>query len=246
MARTITTIVAAMAVIGGGLPAVPAAAMGQERDLVGARASSGESEMQSRGYRVAKTQGLTQYWWHDGRKVCVRTDTYDGRYQNVTSASSGDCGKGSNGGDVAAGVIAGAAVVGLIAALSSHHKNSNDAHRNDTHDSEYQRGYQDGLYGASYDRNDSEGYHEGFMAGESEAQNRRASNSRYVRGAPQASQSACMQRGDQYLNVPYGSTVPVSVYDKGRGIYEITVASGHYRARCTVDSYGNVQGMKPY
>lgn len=244
MIRTSITSATALALATAGMPAT---AFAQERDLVDARASSGESEMQRRGYKVARTDGLTQYWWHDSRRACVRTTTWNGRYQTVTSVSADDCRKGgSNGGDVAAGVIAGAAVVGLIAALSSHHKKSNDAHRNDTHDAEYQRGYQDGLYGATYDRNDTEAYHEGYMAGEAEAQNRRASNSRFVRGAPQPSQSACMRRGDQYLNVPAGSTVPVSVYDLGRGQYEITVASGHYRARCTVDGYGNVQTMNPY
>lgn len=58
--------------------------------------------------------------------------------------------------------------------------------------------------------------------------------------------TASAQERDQYLNVPAGSTVPVSVYDLGRGQYEITVASGHYRARCTVDGYGNIQTMSPY
>ncbi|WP_206030317.1 hypothetical protein [Roseomonas sp. AR75] len=67
-------------------PAAPSVA-----DLVGARGSSGESELQSRGYTPARTRGLTAYWWHLGG-ACVRVVTNQGRYQTVENVAASNCG----------------------------------------------------------------------------------------------------------------------------------------------------------
>lgn len=220
----------------------PVAVLAQENDLQGARAPGAESEMQRRGYSMTRTSGGAQFWWNDRTDTCVRVVVWQGRYQTVARASSSDCGKGGP----SAGAVVGAAVaVGLIAALAGH-KKQHDNNTSAAHDAEYSRGYNDGLYGAHYDQNDSEAYHDGYMAGESEASNRRASNRPYVRSAPQVSRDACTRSGDQYLNMPAGTTIPVSVTDIGRGQWSIAVAAGHYRARCTVDSRGNVSDMNPY
>jgi hypothetical protein len=69
----------------------PPAAAPSVADLVGARASSGESEFQARGYTPARTRGLTAYWWH-ASGTCVRAVTANGRYATVAAARPADCG----------------------------------------------------------------------------------------------------------------------------------------------------------
>lgn len=219
----------------------PIAAIAQERDLQGARAPGAETQMQARGYRLEKTSGGAQFWWNERTRTCVRVVVWQGRYSTVTRASDGDCGKG---GPSAGAVVGTALAVGLIAALASHKKKHSDS--DDAHDRDYERGYNDGLYGAHYDRHDSEGYHDGYLAGESEAQNRRAYNRPYVQGAPRESREACKRSADDFQNVPRGTSVPISVSDRGRGMWEMTMASGSYRSRCIVDSRGSVQRMEPY
>ena len=61
-------------------------------DLKDARASSGESEMESRGFTRARTQGLTAFWWHAPSRTCVRTVTANGRYATVATAAAASCG----------------------------------------------------------------------------------------------------------------------------------------------------------
>lgn len=61
-------------------------------DLVGARGSSGEMELQKRGYSPAVTKGLTTFWWHPAG-TCVRVVTAQGRYKTVEPASGVQCGK---------------------------------------------------------------------------------------------------------------------------------------------------------
>lgn len=76
-------------------PAAAAAAPGAApsvADLRGARASSGEGEMQRRGYTVARQRGLTAYWSHPAGS-CVRTVTSGGRYTTVAAARPADCGR---------------------------------------------------------------------------------------------------------------------------------------------------------
>lgn len=221
----------------------PIAVVAQENDLQGARAAGAESELQRRGYSLAKTSGGSQFWWNSRTDTCIRVNVWQGRYQTVARASSSDCGKGGP----SAGTVVGAALaVGLIAALASHKKRKGDDRPDAAHDAEYERGYNDGLYGAAYDRRDSEGYHEGYIAGETEAANRRANNRPYVRSAPQAARDACARRGDEFQNAAWGTSVPISVNDLGRGMWQITVATGHYRSLCTVDSRGIVREMNPY
>jgi hypothetical protein len=212
-------------------------------DLIGARGSSAESELEARGYKFAKNLGSAALWWNDRTRTCASVAVDNGRVQSIQSASAGDCGK--SGGNAAAGVVAGAAMVGLIAALSGHHKSSNDRYNNSAYNTEYERGYNDALYGNHYASNDSQGYHSGYMAGEAERNNRRHSNSVLVRGAPAAAQNACKERGDQFWGIPMGSTVPVDVFDYGQGNYEVTVASGHRRANCSVNVQGRISDFLP-
>lgn len=213
-------------------------------DLIGARGSSADGVLNARGYSQV---GNTSYWWSSGEKTCVNYRVGNGRVTNLDTVDKASCNQGGSSNDAAAAAIVGVAAIGLAAALASHHK-KND-HTTPTHDSEYQRGYNDALYGNHYDNNDSEGYHSGYMDGEAQRNTQRATNSSYMRGdasAPVGAKQACAARGDQYLGMPAGTSVPVNSLNLGNGAYEITVAAGNYKARCTVSASGAVREMNPY
>lgn len=58
----------------------PSAGAPAWRDLNGARGSSGEAELQRRGFEVSRTQGLTTFWNHIPSGTCLRVVTRQGRY----------------------------------------------------------------------------------------------------------------------------------------------------------------------
>ncbi|MES2032761.1 MAG: hypothetical protein V4466_01170 [Pseudomonadota bacterium] len=217
------------------------------RDLVGARAGQAEGEFQARGYTFVRTQGggnSKRSYWRRGDH-CVQVTTADGRYQSIDRMSRDDCDRGgSSSGSDAAAVAAGVAIVGLAAAIAAHNKRDHD--KGADHDNEYQRGYQAGLYGGDYDRHDSEAYHDGFIAGETEGSNRRYASSRHVDDAPYAAKQACAREADEYQSRPYGSSVAISVRALGRGDYEMTMATGSYRSICVASSSGVVRSINPY
>lgn len=239
--------VAAMAGVALLGASVPAAAQTPPdlRDLVGARAGQAEGEVQRRGYVFVRTQegGSTKWsYWRRGDD-CVQLTTRDGRYASIDRAERDQCGAAHGGSNAAAAVIAGAAVIGLAAALAHHNRNHDN--RNDSHDADYSRGYQDALYGATYDRNDSEAYHDGYLAGESERSNRRASNTDHVRRAPWAAQQACSARADDFQNRPRGSSTPISVREED-GDWRMVMGTGPYRSVCVVSDDGRVRSIDPY
>lgn len=67
-------------------------------DLVGARASSGEAELESRGYswRSTEKQGSDSYayWRNDRSGECVVVRTSNGRYASIATAMEMSCEKG--------------------------------------------------------------------------------------------------------------------------------------------------------
>jgi len=67
-------------------------------DLVGARGSSGEQAMESRGYAYVTMTHGTQYWWNAASKTCVGIRVADGRYKSVSSAGAERCGQHGGGG----------------------------------------------------------------------------------------------------------------------------------------------------
>ncbi len=72
------------------------------RDLVGARAVGGESELASRGYvNVGGQSGDDRkwtYWWNERRGVCLSVTAMNGRYDAITATPAPDCHKGGGGG----------------------------------------------------------------------------------------------------------------------------------------------------
>lgn len=244
-AITLSTVLAATAVL-------PAAAQtpGRLSDLVGARAGQSEGELIRRGYEATGRNevvgdGRLTYWRRGDE--CVAIMTRDGRYASINQAGRSECGGGSGHDNDAGAAVAAVAIVGLVAALASHNRRHGDDDRHPNHDDEYQRGYQAGLYGSDYDdRHETEGYHDGYLAGEAEAVNRRNSNSRWVRQAPRSAQNACSHRADDFQNSPRGSSVPISVRDLGRDQWEMTMGTGSYRSVCRVTSDGRVLSIDPY
>lgn len=65
------------------------------RDLVGARGSSGETELIRRGYVNAGGQTgddrVWTYWWNAQRGVCLSVVTMNGRYDSIITTPAPDC-----------------------------------------------------------------------------------------------------------------------------------------------------------
>lgn len=241
MKKLVSTAISASLVLSSLTCTAPALADPSSlRDLVGARGSSAESELSARGYALSNTIGSANMWWNDRSRTCVSVAVDNGRVASIQSASTNDCGKRASSSDAVAGIIAGAAAAGLIAALSGHHKHTDNRNNNAGYNSEFERGYNDAMYGSHYARNDSEAYHSGFMAGEAERSNRRHANSHIARGAPAAAGNACINKGESEWGVPPGSVSVVSNSEYAPGNFEIVLATGHWRARCLVTASGQV------
>lgn len=240
--RTLLSVALAVAVSGPALAQFPDGL----RDLVGARAGQGESEIRRRGYTAVRTEpgrnSTITYWRRGGE--CVQVVTRDGRYATMVNASRSYCGgSSSSNSNSTAAVVAGVAIIGLAAALAAHKQSHKDADRG--HDDEFQRGYRAGSDGAPYDvRSETEAYHEGYLAGDGERDNRRYADTGLMRRVPQAARNACSRRADDFQN--RSGSLPISAREVGRGDYELTMATGPYRSRCTVSSGGVVRAMNPY
>lgn len=75
-------------------PLVPQAGTGAPADLasfVGARAGQAELGLNNLGYQLARTEGLTAFWWNGATQTCARIVTSDGRFQTIDTAAPGAC-----------------------------------------------------------------------------------------------------------------------------------------------------------
>lgn len=88
------TLVTGVAVLSQNAP-------GDVADLVGVRASSGESELRNRGYRFVKTEKSSgrsySNWWRSNTNTCLSVVTYDGRYDSILAVTPADCNQSSGG-----------------------------------------------------------------------------------------------------------------------------------------------------
>jgi hypothetical protein len=148
-------------------------------DLVGARASSGDSALNSRGYVHIDTQkygdGSYSQWWNPSLKSCLSVQTRDGRFQTITSAPSTDCNqnphhhKDDDNSDAAAAALAVGAValIGAVAASHKSHHHDDKKHYDDRNqDEEFERGYNDGKHHHNFSNyNNSDAYRRGYDAG---------------------------------------------------------------------------------
>jgi hypothetical protein len=67
---------------------------GEYRDLVGARASTGESELRRRGFREARNEpapGGRFVFWTTPARGCIEVRVTDGRYQTIRQVNDRDC-----------------------------------------------------------------------------------------------------------------------------------------------------------
>lgn len=169
------------AALGFSLGAIAQDAPRDVRDLVGARAASGESELQDRGYyHVDTSKGADRawsHWWNSGTDTCLTVVTMDGRYDSISDSPAFDCNQRASSSDNAddkdekvAAAVAAAALIGAVAlAHKSHHHDDNEHYSDSGMESEYERGYRDGLYNHSYDNyNNAREYNSGFASGVSE------------------------------------------------------------------------------
>ena len=78
---------------GGSVDAI-APTVGSSSDLSpfeGARAGQAEMGIQSLGFELIRSEGLTSYWFNKDTGACARVTTSEGRYTDVTMLPSGDC-----------------------------------------------------------------------------------------------------------------------------------------------------------
>ncbi|WP_394730598.1 hypothetical protein [Altererythrobacter sp. GH1-8] len=144
------------------------------RDLVdinGMRGSSAESALQSRGFEHTSTHKNSMgyaysYWWNERDDDCVQVEVYNGRVETIQDAADQDCGHHKGDGAKAAGVIAGAALLGALVSHKSHHHEDRNHHEDQKAEADYERGYTDGLHNAAYHNYDrSDAYSSGYTAG---------------------------------------------------------------------------------
>jgi len=97
-------------------------------DLVGGRASTGQSELESRGYiyisgHESGDYTKHSYYWNSAAKHCAHVVTADGRYTSITDGTRSDCNqKEDDGAGAAVAAVAGAALLAGILSHKSHHK----------------------------------------------------------------------------------------------------------------------------
>ncbi len=64
-------------------------------DLVGARASSGESALGNRGYQHRKSIKVSgssiTYWWNPRNQACIAVTTAEGRYKSIVTQPEAAC-----------------------------------------------------------------------------------------------------------------------------------------------------------
>jgi hypothetical protein len=171
-ARTILTLATLAAGIGLAIgPANVAHAQNsnQLRDLVGARAAGGESELESRGYTfitgaTAYGGGKAGFWWNPDNKACVRVETYDGKFRSITDATGANCNQHSSGSNTERNTAAALIGAAAIAAALAHKNNAHD-NKADT-GGQYDLGYNDGLHNAPYyNPGRSDAYSSGYQEG---------------------------------------------------------------------------------
>ncbi len=155
------------------------------RDLVGARASSGEDELEARGFtHITSHSGgraVFAYWWNGAHKDCVMVTTRDGRYSSITNATPSDCNQKRGGPSTGAvvGAVAGAALLAVILSHKSGNHDDGQHYEDPQREREYERGYNDGLYRANFNGRGNSDYAEGYRNGTRQRQNNVTNNRSY-------------------------------------------------------------------
>jgi len=186
------------------------------RDLVGARAAGGESDLESRGYTfitgaTAYGGGKAAFWWNADSRTCVRVETYDGKFRSITDATGANCNQHSSGSNKERNTAAAVIGVAAIAAALAHKNNAHD-NKADT-GGQYDLGYNDGLHNAPYyNPGRSDAYSSGYQEGVAQRGRNISYHSNtggYGRVDYRAAQITCASTGGQYTEcaIPGGGEI---------------------------------------
>ncbi len=156
--------------ISAALMATPALAekANQLVDINGMDAWGGEQALKARGFKSVSSHKnsrgyVNSYWWDKRDDNCVRVEVYNDTVESIVDAKDRDCGHGGNTA-AAAGAVAGLALLGAVLASKSHHQG--DKNYDQQNEAEFDRGYKDGLYNASYHNSSrSDAYAHGYEVG---------------------------------------------------------------------------------
>ena len=181
----LANVAGVLAVLLAPLPSL-ASAPADVSDLLGRTTYAGEQALQARGYhRVSMSPGderVYSYWWSGGRSECLSVVSADGRFTQLASVTPVDCHQGDSSGTAtqsagsggagsnqatAAAVVGAAALIGAVAlAHNSHHHKDNKHYDDQSSESDYERGYRDGLYSTGYHNySRSDAYSDGYESG---------------------------------------------------------------------------------
>lgn len=215
-------------------------------DINGMDAWGAEQALKSRGFKSISSHKNSRgyvysYWWNKNDDNCVRVEVYNDTVQTIVDAKDKDCGHSDGSAAAAVGVVAGAAILGALLSHKSHHTGDNDY--DDRQSQEFERGYQDGLHGASYHNyNRDDAYSHGYEAGTDERDanlshhNRRGGYSGYaeykdLKGARAAGgMSEMEQRGfTQVDNFTSGNTrYSIQWREASHQCIQVTIADGRF------------------
>ena len=136
------------------------------QDLIGARGSSAERELENKGFyhiKTEKTSGnnIYSYWWSNSQKKCVFYNLNDGKVFSVRNTLPSDCNKSTS-----------TNRSGYHSKYNSraHHYPNQTHYSNDSHNYAFDQGFNDGLHNKSYhniynDSNEKNAYDKGYGSG---------------------------------------------------------------------------------
>ncbi|MCB2047718.1 MAG: hypothetical protein KDE32_05750 [Novosphingobium sp.] len=192
--KTGTTRLAVVSAVALAMTANPALARNASTlsDLNGIRAGGAEAGLIDRGFKHISTNKNSMgyaysYWWNEADKNCVQVEVYNGLVETIQDAKDSECGHTGGNAAAAAGVVAGAAILGALLAHKSNHHDNDQHYADIAAEQSYDRGYKDGLYNAPYHNYDkSDAYSSGYTAGVDE----RSANLSHHNGYGGSSQAA--------------------------------------------------------
>lgn len=141
----------------------------QLTSINGRDAWGAEQALKSRGFKSISSHKnsmgyVYSYWWDKQDDNCVRVEVYNDTVESIVDAKDSDCGHSGGNTAAAAGAVAGLAILGAALASKSHHHKDKNYDKQQT--GEFDRGYKDGLYNASYHNyNRSDAYTDGYQVG---------------------------------------------------------------------------------
>lgn len=212
----------------------------------GENAGSAQNQLEREGFKYISSNhnsmGYTySYWWHSKSNHCVRTEVYRGMVETIADAKGSDCGHSGGNTAAAVGAVAGLAILGAMLSSKSHHHEGKDYNEQQT--VEFDRGYKDGLYNASYHNYDrSDAYSHGYQQGVDERKANLSHHHGYggyyqsasfndLQGARAAGGMSTLEsRGFRQVdNFTSGNTrYSIQWREASRQCLQVTIADGHF------------------